>query len=44
MVLHRRKFEALLPFLRSDAELRKTFFSRVKMLWFAGAALAQHVP
>jgi feruloyl-CoA synthase len=36
-------FEALLPFLRNDAMLRKTFFSRVKMLWFAGAALAQHV-
>ncbi len=36
-------FEAMLPFLRSDENLRKTFFSRVKMLWFAGAALAQHV-
>ena len=36
-------FEAMLPFLRSDAKLRETFFSRVKMLWFAGAALAQHV-
>jgi len=36
-------FEAMLPFLRSDERLRKTFFSRVKMLWFAGAALAQHV-
>ena len=36
-------FEALLPYLRSDEQLRKTFFSRVKMLWFAGAALAQHV-
>ncbi len=36
-------FEALLPFLRSDAALRETFFSRMKMLWFAGAALAQHV-
>jgi feruloyl-CoA synthase len=36
-------FEALLPYLRDDAALRKNFFSRVKMLWFAGAALAQHV-
>lgn len=36
-------FEALLPYLRSDTALRQTFFSRVKMLWFAGAALAQHV-
>jgi feruloyl-CoA synthase len=36
-------YEAMLPFLRSDEQLRKTFFSRIKMLWFAGAALAQHV-
>ena len=36
-------FEALLPFLRSDAELRERFFSRLKVLWFAGAALPQHV-
>jgi feruloyl-CoA synthase len=36
-------FEALLPYLRDDERLRKNFFSRVKMLWFAGAALAQHV-
>ena len=36
-------YEAMLPFLRSDEQLRKIFFSRVKMLWFAGAALAQHV-
>jgi feruloyl-CoA synthase len=36
-------FEALLPYFRSDAELRRTFFSRLKVLWFAGAALAQPV-
>src|SRR5687767_13523413 len=36
-------FEALLPFLRSDAELRERFFSRLKVLWFAGAALPQHL-
>ena len=36
-------FEALLPFFRSDAQLRRNFFSRLKVLWFAGAALAQHV-
>ena len=36
-------YEAMLPFLRSDEQLRKMFFSRIKMLWFAGAALAQHV-
>jgi feruloyl-CoA synthase len=36
-------FEALLPFLRKDALLRKNFFSRLQVLWFAGAALPQHV-
>ncbi len=36
-------FEALLPYLRDDAQLRKTFFSRLKVLFYAGAALAQHV-
>ena len=36
-------FEALLPYLRSDQGLRQTFFSRLKVLWFAGAGIAQHV-
>ena len=36
-------YEALLPFFREDAALRETFFSRLKVLWFAGAGLAQHV-
>jgi feruloyl-CoA synthase len=36
-------YEALLPHLRSDADLRKNFFSRLKVLWFAAAALPQHV-
>ena len=36
-------FEALLPFLRSDAQLRQNFYSRLKVLWFAGAALSQPV-
>jgi len=36
-------FEALLPFLRDDAGLRRTFFSRLRVLWFAGAAVPQHV-
>jgi feruloyl-CoA synthase len=36
-------YEALLPYLRSDAHLRRNFFSRLKVLWFAGAAIAQHV-
>ena len=38
-----RGYEALLPYLREDSVLRKNFFSRVKVLWFAGAAIAQHV-
>jgi len=36
-------YEALLPFMRNDAALRENFFSRLKVLWFAGAGLAQHV-
>src|ERR1700736_4172865 len=36
-------YEALLPFFRSDAALRENFFSRLKVLGFAGAGLAQHV-
>src|SRR4051812_48393036 len=36
-------YEALLPFFRADAALREKFFSRLKVLWFAGAGLAQHV-
>jgi feruloyl-CoA synthase len=36
-------YEMLLPYLRSDAELRARFFSRLKALFYAGASLAQHV-
>jgi feruloyl-CoA synthase len=36
-------YEMLLPYLRSDAALRETFFSRLKVLFYAGASLAQHV-
>jgi feruloyl-CoA synthase len=36
-------YEALLPYFRADAELRKMFFRKLKVLWFAGAALAQSV-
>ena len=38
-----RGYEMLLPFLRDDACLRETFFSRLKVLWFAGAGIGQHV-
>jgi feruloyl-CoA synthase len=36
-------YEALLPYFRADAALRDTFFKRLKVLWFAGAALSQSV-
>jgi feruloyl-CoA synthase len=36
-------YEALIPYFRADAELRRNFFSRLKVLWFAGAALTQPV-
>jgi feruloyl-CoA synthase len=35
-------FEMLLPYLRSDAALRQTFFSRMKVLFYAGAGLQQY--
>ncbi|MBS1807908.1 MAG: feruloyl-CoA synthase [Acidobacteria bacterium] len=34
-----RGYEALLPFLENDVELRRNFFSRLKVLQYAGAAL-----
>jgi len=36
-----RLFEMLLPCLRSDAVLRDTFFSRLKLLFYAAAGLGQ---
>jgi feruloyl-CoA synthase len=36
-------FEMLLPYLRTDAALRQNFFSRMKVLFYAGAGVAQHV-
>ncbi|HTM58753.1 MAG TPA: feruloyl-CoA synthase [Burkholderiales bacterium] len=36
-------FEALLPYLKSDEELRRNFFSRLRVLWFAAATLPQYV-
>lgn len=38
-----RGFEELLPYLQREPALRDHFFSRVKMLFFAGAGLAQPV-
>jgi feruloyl-CoA synthase len=36
-----RGYEELLPHFRSDAQLRKNFFSRIKLMFYAGAALSQ---
>jgi feruloyl-CoA synthase len=36
-------YEALLPHLAADRALRENFFSRLKVLFYAGAGLAQHV-
>jgi feruloyl-CoA synthase len=38
-----RGYEALLPFLREDAALRKTFFSRLGLLQYAAAMLPQPI-
>jgi feruloyl-CoA synthase len=36
-------FEMLLPHLSQDRALRETFFSRLKVMFYAGAGLSQHV-
>jgi feruloyl-CoA synthase len=38
-----RGFEALVPYLRADKPLRERFFSRLKLMWYAGASLSQPV-
>jgi feruloyl-CoA synthase len=38
-----RGYEMLLPYLRKDEQLRRNFFSRLKLLWFAGAGVSQAV-
>jgi feruloyl-CoA synthase len=38
-----RGYEVLLPYFRNDRELRENFFSRLKLLWFAGAGVSQPV-
>lgn len=35
-------FEMLIPQLESDAQLRASFFRELKILWYAGASMAQH--
>ncbi|RTL58186.1 MAG: feruloyl-CoA synthase [Rhodocyclaceae bacterium] len=36
-------YDMLVPALRSDAALRKSFFSRLQLIFYAGAALPQHL-
>jgi hypothetical protein len=36
-------YEELIPWLRRDRALRENFFSRVRILQYSGASLAQHV-
>jgi feruloyl-CoA synthase len=36
-------FEMLLPHLSEDRALRETFFTRLKLMFYAGAGLSQHV-
>lgn len=36
-------FACLLPYLRREPELRKTFFSRLKFIYYGGASLPVHI-
>ena len=36
-------FEDLIPYFKNDEQLRKQFFSNLKMLFYAGAGMPQHV-
>jgi feruloyl-CoA synthase len=38
-----RGFDLLLPFLETDAEVRRSFFSRLEVLFYAAAALPQNL-
>ncbi|NMF90914.1 feruloyl-CoA synthase [Aromatoleum petrolei] len=38
-----RAYDMLVPELRRDAELRNAFFGRLKLIFYAGAALPQHL-
>ena len=37
-----RTYEALVPYLQTDSELRARFFSRLKFFFYAAAGLSQH--
>ena len=36
-------FESLIPYLKKDDKLRAQFFSNLKMFFYAGAGMAQHI-
>ncbi len=36
-------YAALVPHLRADGELRRRFFARLHLMWYAGAGMARHV-
>jgi feruloyl-CoA synthase len=36
-------FEALLPYLQRDADLRLSFFRNLKVLWYAAAGVSQYI-
>lgn len=38
-----RGYEMLIPYLRQERPLRENFFGRLRMLFYAGAGLSQHV-
>ena len=38
-----RAFDMLVPLLRDDEQLRRNFFSRLQLIFYAGAALPQHL-
>ncbi len=38
-----RGYDALIPFLRQDEALRRSFFKDVRVLYYAAASMAQHI-
>ena len=36
-------YDALIPYLQADRGLRENFFKDLKLLWYAGAGMAQHI-
>jgi len=38
-----RAYDMLVPLLRDDLQLRRNFFSRLQLIFYAGAALPQHL-